>query len=838
MENTKNMEFINKVNKEHNFKHKRLDYIFLIISFTYFLILNFAFDRIFITTQEEKAAYDRETLEKKYSLKRVGNVFLNRIKLHSIAFTTLLFFVGFVIFLYFKFKITDQKNTSLYNTNKGKVQQHIESIYSKLNYDTNLSNNLFKSWIYIFLLSTVIIFLFSNLFVYFVEFLFSVKTFTNSFLLTLNLIIILIGVGFIYSGIKNTSAFNAAKKNTKVIIFIKFIEATILYIPCLLNDIISGFSNSKEGSGKFVYNVLLIEILLLFIQLIVPIIDKWISTNLGNTLLHNPIYLDVNSNYKVNKEFKRDSSGKIILKTKDDILKDNSSEVYGLTGISGEKIIGEQFYREVYDRNLGDYVKEYVNYKIYDQNFSVSFWTYFNADDIMLNESSTSYQTILNISKNPEISYNPHAHKMKFYIKQKNTNSNGTIIIQNIPQQKWNHFVVNYESGTFDVLMNGELIETRKKIVLNYEDGKPSEILVGQENGLNGRITNVAYFNKPLTKPEIDLIYNMKKHESPPSPGGLFLNSNLIYNNLINGSNKKSTIKLDENNPLVYIYGKAKSGVNFVFNPVIKYIQDPVKAVNDGINFVAEMPYNIQQYGKKQIDYILFDFDDTIDLSGNKKIQYSDDFLSDLKYRKYSGETDKDKYRLCSSQMLSKIFTTKYDNGGNITEGNTVSYNTLEPAQKQLYYEIDDLDTPAHLINYHSKEHPYDMTLQKCFTNWDSQQEKNRCEEEGGTYDEYGAKCYGLTKEKCGHFVYKKKIGSTGEELNEYELDNKGVPDMSNCLPDTSPDKIGEICGRNMGVLGGTYIDIYDPRNETGGTPGNRQPYCIDLYKKARINQS
>ena len=834
MENTKNTNFIKKINEVHNYKHKRLDYIFLIISFTYFLILNFAFERLFIITPEDKQKYDKDTKEKNYTFKRVLDVILKRIKLFAIPFTILLFFIAFIIFLYFKFKITDQKNRSLYNTTKGKVQEHIESIFTKLNYKTTLSNNLFKSWVYIFLLSTVIIFLFSNLMVYFFKLIFSIKTFTNTFLLSINLIIILIGIGFLYTGIKNTNAYESAKNNTKLIILIKFIEATILYIPCLFNDIIATWTKSKEGTSKFVFYVLSIEFALLFIQLIVPVIDKWITTNLGSTLLHKPVYLDINSNYKVGKEYTRNSKNEIVLKSRDDILKDNSSEVYGVAGISGEEVIGEQFYKEVYDKNLGDYVKTYVNYKKYDQNFSVSFWTYFNPDDIMKNDSSISYQSILNISKNPEISYNPSAHKMKFHIKQQNTNANGTIILHNIPQQKWNHFVVNYQSGTFDVLMNGELVETRKNIILNYEDGQPSEILVGQDEGINGRITNVSYFNKPLTKPEVDLIYNMKKHETPPTPGGLFLNSNLIYNNIINGSGKKSNIELDDNNPLVYIYNKAKAGVNFVFYPIIQYIKDPTKAVNDGIVFVTDLPYNIQQYGKKQIDYVLFDFDDSVDLSGNKKIKYSDEFISDLNYRKYSGETDNDKYTLCSSQMLSKIF-----------KNDTVSYNTLDLTQKQLYYELDDLETPAHLINYHSKEDIYDMKLQKCFTLWDSQQEKNNCELNGGTYDEYGAKCYGLTKDKCGHYIYKKKIGkkANGEigELDEYELDNKGIPDISSCdnIPiGAAPGTPGVNCGRNQGDLDGTYIDIYDPRNETGGTPGNRQPYCIDLYKQPRIIES
>jgi hypothetical protein len=42
------------------------------------------------------------------------------------------------------------------------------------------------------------------------------------------------------------------------------------------------------------------------------------------------------------------------------------------------------------------------------------------------------------------------------------------------------------------------------------------DILVGEENGLNGGICNVVYFNNKLNMKQIYYLYNSVKHLDPP----------------------------------------------------------------------------------------------------------------------------------------------------------------------------------------------------------------------------------------------------------------------------------------------------------------------------------
>ena len=82
-----------------------------------------------------------------------------------------------------------------------------------------------------------------------------------------------------------------------------------------------------------------------------------------------------------------------------------------------------------------------------------------------------------------------------------------------MPLQKWNNIVINYNGGTLDVFLNGELVKSSIEVVPYMT---LDTLTIGEKDGINGGICNVVYFNKPLTKANIYYLYNTVKHLTPP----------------------------------------------------------------------------------------------------------------------------------------------------------------------------------------------------------------------------------------------------------------------------------------------------------------------------------
>ena len=88
----------------------------------------------------------------------------------------------------------------------------------------------------------------------------------------------------------------------------------------------------------------------------------------------------------------------------------------------------------------------------------------------------------------------------------KNGHDKDKIVYENsdIEFQKWNFLFINYDGGTLDVFLNNELVSTTKSIVPYMTH---NSTFIGEENGLNGGIKNIRYFNETLDRTQISLLY-------------------------------------------------------------------------------------------------------------------------------------------------------------------------------------------------------------------------------------------------------------------------------------------------------------------------------------------
>ena len=161
----------------------------------------------------------------------------------------------------------------------------------------------------------------------------------------------------------------------------------------------------------------------------------------------------------------------------------------------------------------------------YDYKYAISFWTYLDSNNPSINSSLDKYTSILNYGGKPNVLYNASENTMiitmlntseDIAFNKKELDENGDIIIYkltNVLLQKWNNIIFNYNGGTIDIFYNGKLV----KSAINILPILSKDVLtIGTDNGVNGGICNVTYFNTDITAGQIYYLYNTVKNKSPP----------------------------------------------------------------------------------------------------------------------------------------------------------------------------------------------------------------------------------------------------------------------------------------------------------------------------------
>jgi hypothetical protein len=301
----------------------------------------------------------------------------------------------------------------------------------------------------------------------------SSKTGITNFVLSVILILSVLTIIYKLIFVKLPSYQLNNKKNS----FFELILNILLYIPCIFSGIIDTimkvFINEYKSNSLLSYLILLLLIVFIFTYLFLfPLIQSKLNTQGGKQILENPINMN-------------------ILTTLSSYQQLNNSE------------------------NL-------------DYQYGLSFWVFVDSSPPNTNENYSKYTSILNYGGKPNILYNAEKNTLMITVTQeelskKNTNNkfieydeNGNRIIyvnDNFLLQKWNNIIINYNGGTLDIFLNGELVKSSIE-VLPYM--KYDSLTVGSTNGINGGICNVIYFKNPLVLPSIYYIYNSLKNSNPP----------------------------------------------------------------------------------------------------------------------------------------------------------------------------------------------------------------------------------------------------------------------------------------------------------------------------------
>ena len=533
-------------------QQKMMDYIFLILSIIYFFIMHFYFATIFVRTPEQRAAYDKDTKEKSYSFVRILQVLLKNFEQYSIPAAILIYIFAFVTFLYYKISFT------LASDNKTSIKELVDNIKGHLNNARKTTINSTASKIEqqptliglltLFVYIVAILYVSASLLLYIIKFVIKLQSITGMFLFFTNILIALLFIGFVFNILaKRIDFISNYFRLSQLKLLFRILKATIFYIPCLVTEYVESFTNTSSKTNKFVYSILAIEIVLISMNTIVPVIDKLMAKHLGSVILRKPVYLNNDNNYGKHKY----QYGSLVLNTEKQLRYKTQSENYGLydqgkpspeLDYKDLNILG---YLDIFnifgfksDINEPETVYKNEERSKYDHNYAMSFWYYINPMNENTSSTYTSDALMINFANRPRIEYNHSENKLKVIMRSGPFNdiaigdnqdkfTKTVIELKNIPLQKWNHLVINYTSGTLDIFMDGELVESREGIKPLLQEGA---IVTGEEGGINGRISNVAYYNKPLSKILIDFLYDTHKNSDTPIGGGFLTNMYFLVN--------------------------------------------------------------------------------------------------------------------------------------------------------------------------------------------------------------------------------------------------------------------------------------------------------------------
>jgi hypothetical protein len=237
-----------------------------------------------------------------------------------------------------------------------------------------------------------------------------------------------------------------------------FIMNLIVYIPCIFEDLLKSIKDDYALTPSVTVMLFATELLLVAAYAVLPRIMSSRLKNDGTNVMNEPEFLDIS----INKTF--------------------------------------------VEQDIGKHENKRTNY-------AFSMWVYLNQQNNSVgNNHIFSYG-----GSYPKIEYikckgEPSKDKYRFTI---NTDTYDI----NLPNQKWNNIVVNFnDNSTVDIFVNGNLERTFTNSSRKTTSNKtPNAINIGSNNGLYGAICNINYYATPLTQRRIVEQYNLLYNKNPPT---------------------------------------------------------------------------------------------------------------------------------------------------------------------------------------------------------------------------------------------------------------------------------------------------------------------------------
>lgn len=274
-----------------------------------------------------------------------------------------------------------------------------------------------------------------------------------------------------------------------------FIAQLIFYIPCTLWDLWNYIFKEFQLTPYAVYAFILLEAILILLYIFMPNIASSVTGLTDGQQLLSGVY-------QLNKP-------QNIIATSTS-LKQMPTPTQILAGQTGQ-------YRSNYCISMWVYVNPQAPSAIsYSQETEIFSYGFTDGSGIQQVKPMIRYYGGGNATDQP-VERNKFVFYFATYPPTNQYDSSGdTFHDLSLPTQKWNQIVLNYNRNMVDLFINGSL-ERSFDTANNLPVFSPLDtITVGSQDGIDGAICNVAYYNHPLSSSQIAFSYNTLMSANPP----------------------------------------------------------------------------------------------------------------------------------------------------------------------------------------------------------------------------------------------------------------------------------------------------------------------------------
>jgi MFS family permease len=414
--------------------------------------------------------------------------------------------------------------------------------YSKISSKDSLNDNTVRSLIYIYILnaaSFILIMSIIGVLLYYIFKLYGNLQSKHSILaLFINLFIVVVFLSLLYRFFDIGKYFKSSP-------FFQLIYSVVMYLPCLfiylietpMNYLVPSNATQKVNkSVKDIFNheytktdttsfiLLIIMIILLLLYMFFPYLTEKIQLQGGKQITNQTIYTNKQADLFTIQQLTNMTTPDYHCGLSFWLYIDSEPPSTSNLYLSNGSVLNFADTPNILYNGI-------ENSLIFMQKHTSA---YIDVSNIAIDISMNEYGFHANDANDA----NPTNRKNKWRdasnnIVQFNKNASKEIFrLKNIQLQKWNHIALNLYNGTMDIFYNGDLVKSIPGVVpwVNMGDN----LSIGANNGINGGVCNITFFNKPLTYGQIYYLYELFKNKTPP----------VTYSNL-----NKTVIFKPSNNP-------------------------------------------------------------------------------------------------------------------------------------------------------------------------------------------------------------------------------------------------------------------------------------------------